>query len=144
MASIRIANCMELRLVRVWHQAVACISPSPFVLDSIQCYALIPCDTPCRFHTAINCGFICNLRFDKFGPIAQLVRATGHNQAKRGCKLACKRVSADCSASASLGDAKHKVPPRKRRSSQRSINGRGPTANKIKIQFNIWTNSSVG
>ena len=41
MASIRIANCMELRLVRVWHQAIACISPSPFVLDSIQCSALI-------------------------------------------------------------------------------------------------------
>ena len=43
MASIRFANCMELRLVRVWHQAIACISPSPFVLDSIQCSALIPC-----------------------------------------------------------------------------------------------------
>ena len=41
MASIRFANCMELRLIRVWHQAIACISPSPFVLDSIQCYALI-------------------------------------------------------------------------------------------------------
>ena len=43
MASIRIANCMELRLVCVWHQAIACISPFPFALDSIQCFALIPC-----------------------------------------------------------------------------------------------------
>ena len=26
MASIRVANCMELRLVRVWHQPIGCIS----------------------------------------------------------------------------------------------------------------------
>ena len=43
MASIRSANCMELRLVRAWHHAIACISSTPFVLDSIQCSALIPC-----------------------------------------------------------------------------------------------------
>ena len=41
MVSIRIANCMELRLVRAWHQPTGCISPSPSVLDSIQCSALI-------------------------------------------------------------------------------------------------------
>ena len=53
MASIRTANCMELRLVRAWHQAIACISPSPFVLDSMLAKA--------RFHTVCD-GFHTTLR----------------------------------------------------------------------------------
>ena len=32
MASIRCANCMELRLVRAWHHAISCISSSPSLL----------------------------------------------------------------------------------------------------------------
>ena len=55
MASIRIANCMELRLIRAWHQAIACISPSPFVLDSmpsmtdsIRHFVSIPCRNKLR------------------------------------------------------------------------------------------------
>ena len=48
MASIRAANCMELRLVRVWHQAIACISSSS---------VLIPYSPLARFHTATGCGF---------------------------------------------------------------------------------------
>ena len=32
MASIRCANCMELRLVRVWHQPTGCILRSPSFL----------------------------------------------------------------------------------------------------------------
>ena len=73
MASIREANCMELRLVRVWHQAVACISPSPFGLDSIQCSALIPYSPLARFHTATGCGFHPMLRID-------LVRENGNGK----------------------------------------------------------------
>ena len=71
MASIRIANCMELRLVRVWHQAIACISPSS---------VLIPCSPLARFHAATSCGFNTMLRID-------LVRKT-ENRLKQGFSLA--------------------------------------------------------
>ena len=52
MASIRIANCMELRLVRAWHQPTGCILRSPLVLIPYR-LRRIPCDTMCRFHTRL-------------------------------------------------------------------------------------------
>ena len=64
MASIRRANCMELRLVRVWHQPSGCISPFSFVLDSILAkarfhtdYRRIPYIPAEWLHTATSCGF---------------------------------------------------------------------------------------
>ena len=48
MASIRRANCMELRLVREWHQPTGCISSTS---------GLITYSPLARFYTATGCGF---------------------------------------------------------------------------------------
>ena len=42
MASNCRANCMDLRLVRVWHQPLGCIPTSPFALDSVHHSVKIP------------------------------------------------------------------------------------------------------
>ena len=56
MASIRIANCMASRLVRVWNQPTGCMLRFPSVLIPYR-LRRIPYDTSCRFHTATSCGF---------------------------------------------------------------------------------------
>ena len=82
MASIRYANCMELRLVRVWHQAIACISPSPFVLDSMLALGEIKYESEkyCSrrkildvLYTSLERGLVFVLFFDTRGTVSFFV-----------------------------------------------------------------------
>ena len=56
--------------------------------------------------------------------VCDMSRTRDYNQAKRGCKLACERASADYSASASQRDAECVAPPTQDGGLARSITGR--------------------
>ena len=80
MASIRFANCMELRLVRVWHQPTGCILRSPSVLIPYNAIGIDSMLAKARFHAATSCEFNTTLRVD-------LVRKI-ENRLKQGFGLA--------------------------------------------------------
>ena len=80
----------------------------------------------------------------KFGPIAQLVRATGHNQAQASLNARIQASRAQIAPRAQIGRfAWREAPPSKKAELARSIIGRR-TGCQFIISIHIWTNSSVG